>query len=68
MEETSPILREINSNITEHTISKSLKPLFLKGFQQSWKQFQSQKFVILQTDVYVTADGMCMCFVSALLT
>ena len=67
MEETSPILREINSNITEHTISKSLKPLFLKGFQQSRIQFQSQKF-ILQTDVYVTADGMCMCFVSALLT
>ena len=33
-----------------------LKPLFLKSFQGSRTQFQSKILVMLQTDVYVTAD------------
>ena len=33
-----------------------LKPLFLKSFQGSRTQFQSKIMVMLQTDVYVTAD------------
>ena len=33
-----------------------LKPLFLESFQRSQMQFQSQRLVMFQTDVYVTAD------------
>ena len=33
-----------------------LKPFFLKSFQGSQTQFQSKILVMLQTDVYVTAD------------
>ena len=33
-----------------------LKLLFLKSFQGSQMQFQSQRLVMFQTDVYVTAD------------
>ena len=33
-----------------------LKPLFLETFQGSRTKFQSKRLVMLQTDVYVTAD------------
>ena len=33
-----------------------LKPLFLKSFQGSQRQFQSKILVMLQTDMYVTTD------------
>ena len=33
-----------------------LKPLFLESFQGSRTQFQSKRLVMLQTDMYVTAD------------
>ena len=33
-----------------------LKLLLLESFQRSQMQFQSQRLVMFQTDVYVTAD------------
>ena len=50
MEKTSPILWEILYFLVE------LKTLFVDSFQGSQTQFQSQRLVMLQTDIHVTAD------------
>ena len=55
---TSPILREMNSNFKELAIfPRRIKGIDLESFQGFRTQFQSQRLVMLRSDVFVTADG-----------